>query len=638
MDGAALAEMRDKYAEAAPDDRDDVVPEDAALLSLVLDERYRVDERIGRGGMGIVYRASHVVLERVVALKVLRRRYAEIEDVAQRFAQEALLVSRIKHPNVVDILDYGVSPIGSPYFVMEYLSGRSLADEIDHAGALDPRRAVGLVMQALEGLSAAHEHRIVHRDLKPDNVFLVLTEGGGEQVKLLDFGIARQEGRAHRLTAEGEIVGTPEYMSPEQAQGSDVDGRSDIYGIGIILFEMLTGAVPFRSDSVVGLLAKQVCDEPPLLRDIDAALANLAHTQRVLSACLAKAADDRPATAAEACTLFSRALAHDLGQGNSLPSAPPPSHFPHGGARPTVAIGSYSVVESAESAGAFETHHAAGRRGPQMRDPTPPGGHGRRPPEFHRMSSGQGRALAGPYISGGGAASLPGPVVVNAALPSRYIPAQAPERDLRLGGANEESIGATWGEGQTGVRRKILSFLTLGGAAAVFAGVLTLGIVNWFQLRSPVDRPQPPRNANVVPIADPKAATSGDTRRRAPVAPVAQNRTQNTDRGADAPPLSASDPQEIPLAHEPPDRLLSSSGRVEVEAKAKTPLQRRVKRRRKRQRKKNLDPAVPSPKLQSPDVTPDSERTEAKAATPARRRPPPTAPEVSTGDLKDPFQ
>ncbi|NVB41686.1 serine/threonine protein kinase [Pseudenhygromyxa sp. WMMC2535] len=293
--------------------RAETADQEEALVGQVLSERYRVDERIGVGGMGVVYRATHVMIGKAVAVKVLRPRHAKQREIATRFAQEARVASSIKHPNIVDISDYGTTATGSPFYVMELLPGHSLASEIRQLGALEPERAVRLVCTIARGLAAAHAAGIVHRDLKPDNVFLVpATAEAPEQVKVLDFGIARDIGRDIRLTVTGSVVGTPEYMSPEQARGEEVDLRADLYSLGIILYEALTGRLPLEGDTQVGTMTKQVYDLPPPLREIDPSFAAAPHIEAVLARLLAKPRSERPGSALEVVRLLEEAAKADL--------------------------------------------------------------------------------------------------------------------------------------------------------------------------------------------------------------------------------------------------------------------------------------------------------------------------------------
>ena len=283
-----------------------------ALVGRVLDRRYRLDRRIGIGSMGYVYQATHTLIGKSLAIKVLRDEHIGDAKIAERFAQEARLASRIKHPNVVEISDYGAPEDGHAYFVMELLEGQTLAHRVDTLGRLPPKIALGVAVQIGLGLGAAHEQGIVHRDLKAENVFLC--EGPAEddpyRVKLLDFGIARATGP--RITVAGALLGTPEYMSPEQARGLDVDARTDLYALGIILFEMLTGRVPFASTQITETIRQHLLVRPPDLSEVAPDL-DCRASERVIRRLLAKSPDERPSSATEVVALLHAAIERDFG-------------------------------------------------------------------------------------------------------------------------------------------------------------------------------------------------------------------------------------------------------------------------------------------------------------------------------------
>ena len=245
------------------------------LLGTVLDGRYEIQRKLGEGGMGVVFLAKHIVIEKMVAVKVLKREVARDQSVVKRFVQEAKAASRIGHPNIVDVTDFGTTADGMTYSVMEYVEGDTLSQVVKGEAPLSPSRALPIVAQLAKALSSAHEKGIVHRDLKPDNVFVIARDGRRDFVKIVDFGIAKIipiEGRnenAPRLTHAGSVFGTAEYMAPEQAAGrSDTDHRVDIYSLGVMLYEMLLGEVPHKGDTMVRTLAMQMLDEIPHPRQI----------------------------------------------------------------------------------------------------------------------------------------------------------------------------------------------------------------------------------------------------------------------------------------------------------------------------------------------------------------------------------
>ncbi len=238
----------------------------------ILDGRYRLLERIGEGGMGAVYLGQHVVIGRQVAVKLLRVEFAGSEQIVKRFYREAHAAASIKHKNIIDIFDLGVSPWGEPYLVMEHLAGESLGDMLDRRGAIDLEAVCGVLEPTLQALEAAHQTGVVHRDLKPENIFLVYQEDEAPAVKLIDFGISKfaYEGDKTRMTQTGALLGTPDFMSPEQARGKgNVDHRADIWGIGVILYECLTLERPFRGANYNELILNILTQEPTPPSEVD---------------------------------------------------------------------------------------------------------------------------------------------------------------------------------------------------------------------------------------------------------------------------------------------------------------------------------------------------------------------------------
>lgn len=261
-----------------------------SLIGELVAGRYRVDSILGEGGMGIVYRAVHVDLDKVVAIKVLRSDMALDEIVSKRFVQEAKALSRIPHAHIVDVFDFGKTERGAAYFVMEYLEGRSLREAI-RRNDLSAPEILRIARAMAEGLAAAHAAGIIHRDLKPENIQLITRDGDPCFVKILDFGVAKVAG-VSKLTRNGAVFGTPHYMSPEQAQGLTVDHRSDIYSYGIILYELFTGKLPFDADTFVRVISQQIFDPPPPL-EIEPARAELGAFAPIVLGCLEKKITDR---------------------------------------------------------------------------------------------------------------------------------------------------------------------------------------------------------------------------------------------------------------------------------------------------------------------------------------------------------
>lgn len=293
------------------------VEEGGPRRGAVIDSKYRIESLLGYGNFGAVYRARHLELQRPVALKVLRSTvHADAVSLA-RFRQEGISLSRLDHPNVVKVLDFGTSASALTYLVMELLDGRSLLDELEAEGVLSVSRTLELILPVCEVLAEAHELGIIHRDVKPHNVFLH-RDRRGERVKVLDFGISKLVGDAEleeRLTLAGGSVGTPAYMAPERFMDEEYDGRSDVYSLGIVIYEMLSGSTPFADSghSFFRLIRHHVGSEPePLHRRVGGLPPEL---EELVHAALAKESADRPSAAELAAGL------HRVAE--SLPPEPP---------------------------------------------------------------------------------------------------------------------------------------------------------------------------------------------------------------------------------------------------------------------------------------------------------------------------
>ncbi|MEO6420806.1 MAG: serine/threonine-protein kinase [Polyangiaceae bacterium] len=268
------------------------------MIGKTLDGRYLIEATLGEGGMGVVYRGKHKVIDKKVAIKILRGEMARDKEMTDRFLQEAKAASSIGNPHIVDISDFGILPGGETYFVMEYLNGVGLGDAMSTDRPMKVVRLVHIAKQVAQGLSAAHTAGIVHRDLKPDNVILINRGVDKDFVKVLDFGIAKVGGEASKITRAGSVFGTPHYMSPEQAAGGQVDLRTDIYALGVILYEMAAGKVPFDADNFMGILTQHMYKAPVPIRalvpqpqpDMPPGL------DAIILKCLSKKSDGRYAT------------------------------------------------------------------------------------------------------------------------------------------------------------------------------------------------------------------------------------------------------------------------------------------------------------------------------------------------------
>lgn len=313
---AAFCPFDGEPLEDAPDAS---TPAGDPLIGKLVDERYVVKASLGEGGMGSVYRVEHRALQRPFAMKVLRRDLAREKDLCTRFIQEARTAATINHPNVIQITDFGSLPDNTPYFVMEYLDGQPLSSLIKNGGPLPAARAVRLLAQVAAGIGAAHRAGIVHRDLKPENVFVLETPSGDDLVKLLDFGVAKVAGSA-KLTRTGMVFGSPHYMSPEQASGQPVDHRADIYALGVVMYELFTGHVPFEADTYMGVLTKHMFMAPERFVEKLGATKELGALEDITLRCLEKKPENRYSTIDELIAEVEEVV--QLGAGDHLEVRP----------------------------------------------------------------------------------------------------------------------------------------------------------------------------------------------------------------------------------------------------------------------------------------------------------------------------
>jgi serine/threonine-protein kinase len=334
------------------------------LTGVTLLNRYKITKKLGEGGMGTVYLGEHTTIRKKFAIKVLAAEFAHKPDLVERFLQEARAASMIPQENVVEITDFGDTPDGSVFFVMEHLRGEDLSDTVKNEGALPWSRVKPIMLQVCSALQAAHDAGIIHRDMKPENCFRIKRGSNEDFIKVLDFGIAKvtsDEGEGGKgLTRTGMIFGTPEYMSPEQAQGQKADHRVDVYAAGVIMYELLTGRVPFTADTFMGILTKHMFDVPEAPSNINGENGITAEMEAIILKAMQKDRDLRfqnmdemaeaisaVGTGAEAVAVVSEQIARpDAGEmafiGGAAPAgtvAPQGTYPPQGGTYPPMIDG-----------------------------------------------------------------------------------------------------------------------------------------------------------------------------------------------------------------------------------------------------------------------------------------------------------
>jgi len=327
-----------------PKDQSDLLTASELQPGMVLRGKYEILGKLGAGGMAAVYRARHLAFGEVRAIKVVNNRLADDEDFLRRFRNEAVVARRLQHPNAVRVDDLDMTEDGRPFIVMEFVEGQNLREVIRHQGALSLRRSVVIARQVAAALAAAHDLGIVHRDIKPDNILLT-GSGDTETAKVLDFGIAKMKESALGdsgavATRTGMVVGTPQYISPEQAmgrRGSEIDGRADLYSLGVVLYEMVTGRLPFESDTAMGIILHHLQTPPPEPREVRPDLGIPDALSGVLMQALQKDPGRRFASATAMATALQGVLALPLAErpgsadaasgGTGRPPTPPPIPF-----------------------------------------------------------------------------------------------------------------------------------------------------------------------------------------------------------------------------------------------------------------------------------------------------------------------
>jgi len=274
------------------------------LVGITLENRYYVLSLLGKGGMSLVYKAKDLQSGQVVAVKCLRTQVLGDENIVKRFKREADVLDRLNHPRIVQFYGYGTNQRGQPYFVMDYLIGTSLGEILRKQGRLDLGRFQDVFVQVAAAIGHAHKHGAVHRDIKPGNIMLVEKGGTSDYVKIVDFGIAKVTEGAQKLTRLGEVWGSPIYMSPEQCVGTNIDTRTDIYSLGVVMYEALTGEVPFLGRNYAETMMKQMTDEPPSFAQANPKVKIPEELEKIVFRAIAKKPEDRYQTMQE--------LKHDL--------------------------------------------------------------------------------------------------------------------------------------------------------------------------------------------------------------------------------------------------------------------------------------------------------------------------------------
>ena len=263
------------------------------LIGVTIAGRYQIEEVLGQGGMATVYAARHRLVDRPCAVKVMNAQYTRNEVIRERFRREAKAAQKLAHPNIIEIFDQGETPDGLVFLVMELLRGETLADVLEH-GKVPLERGLPIMIQIARALARAHDLEVIHRDLKPENIFLARLADGSDQVKLLDFGIARSM-QDSRLTGAGEVFGTPQYMAPERITSIEAGPAADLYSLGVIIYEMVTGTFPFDASDITTYFIKHLKEQPVSPKKHDPSIP--ADLERLVMECLAKDAKDRPVDA-----------------------------------------------------------------------------------------------------------------------------------------------------------------------------------------------------------------------------------------------------------------------------------------------------------------------------------------------------
>jgi serine/threonine protein kinase/CheY-like chemotaxis protein len=314
------AHLRQKVA-AAPKKEQSPTPQEIGP-GVTLAEKYLLEDKLGTGSFGTVYRGKHLSLQQAVAIKVLQTSLAPASEALARFRREGISACRVRHPNAVSVLDFGITATGVAYLVMELLEGRSLAEELKEKGTLNPQRCATILAPICDVLAEVHAQGMVHRDIKPANIFIHRGHAG-EIVKVLDFGIAKLVGDVtgeEHLTVEGSILGTPTYMAPERFSNENYDGRADVYSLGVLLYRMLGGRTPFQSKDLMAVAMQHLRETPRSLRELNPMVTR--ELEAVVMSAMSKSMHDRP-SAAELSYRFGAVVGRRATDVPEIPAVPP---------------------------------------------------------------------------------------------------------------------------------------------------------------------------------------------------------------------------------------------------------------------------------------------------------------------------
>jgi eukaryotic-like serine/threonine-protein kinase len=336
--------------------------EGSDIVGSVIADRYHVTAKIGEGGMGTVYLGRHVKMGRLSAIKIINATHAQDAESIARFHREAANAARINHHNVCAIYDFGETAEGLIYLAMEYVEGETLSHLLDRQGALPFDVAADLITQTAEALQKAHDLGIVHRDLKPDNIMIAKSPDGRLTAKVVDFGIAKAVGPSpeQQVTKTGLVIGTPEYMSPEQLSGDTLDGRTDIYSLGLVAFRMFTGTLPFEGESTQEVMFKRLTDDPLTLREAAAGSSFPSDLQAAIDRALARMPADRYGSARD----FAHAVTTAVAAAPASAPAPAPARARY------ARVGAAGVADPANQAFIPETRQAEAPRSTSSAAPT----------------------------------------------------------------------------------------------------------------------------------------------------------------------------------------------------------------------------------------------------------------------------